>query len=190
MELIGIDLPLAAWILIFIIATALVVVIYTLVAIGIGRFLEFFLGLDSANDFVERSVKPVEILWYMGNAGRAVLAIPWRVRRKTVFTEVLDFRPEGLFRHTEWDQKEVDTKLCRFAIAYNAACDSQEKARQRPHAREISHVDMRPYDERVGETKAEFWRAHNLAEHLGFKVRYAHTEYLPSETPTRETATV
>ena len=101
MEFVGIDLPFGAWIPIFIIATALVVVIYTLVAIGIGRFLEFFLGLDSANDFLERSVKPIEILWYMGNAGRAVLAIPWRVRRKTVFAAVFGFRPEGLFRQTD-----------------------------------------------------------------------------------------
>ena len=75
--------------------------IYTLVVIGIAQILECLLGLDSANDFVERAVKPVEILWNMGNAGRAVLAIPWRVRRKTVFAAVFGFRPEGLFRQTD-----------------------------------------------------------------------------------------
>ncbi len=173
MEFIGVDLPFGVWVPTFLITSVLFIVVYTFAVFITGPIVRFFWGLDAEDTFVKTAEKPLKVLLNTGNAVRAVLALPWRLRRKTAFAKIIGFRPEGLFHQTEWDQKRVDDKLEELASAFKRVCDFQESRRS------LSRDGI------VKRSKMAFWRAHNLAKHLGFDVRYSYTEYLPKETTAR-----
>jgi len=173
MELFGIDLPIWSWVLACIPAAAVVYFGHILLLEVMAKVVGFFFGQHARWNFLDYTERPAVWVWDAGDRTRAVLGIPWRLRRKTVFEKVFGFRPEGLFLQTDWYQTDVDDKLTELARKYQRACDKQETARSQRRWSQLN-------DEEVQTAKDAFWSAHALADSLGFEVKISFKDYLSS----------
>lgn len=145
-------------------------VLYVLIVLGGGIFLNFFFGENAREK------------WYI-TVG-FILVLPLRIAYNIVGWFVQK-RRERLFLQLffkKWEEENprkmqalANQRLGQLAASFNYCCSRQTEG-LRNH---VNSLEQKVLDRNVALGKKAFWRAHNLAHKLGLSVRKTHKDYLP-----------